>query len=204
MGWLIARAKNMTAGGWAGFLAVVVLVGLGLFVAGARWVNTSPNRCATCHPVLTELWRESQGHPADRVTCYQCHARHAELPESANAFGYVRDRLIPEGYAAFEERVEARCEGCHTDIRSKTEENRKLIRINHKVHLAKTDPQGNPLDLGCLDCHRSIAHDKAEVPTWRPRMYGCFTGDCHRKDRNKDNCRRCHYQHLAEPGAEVL
>ncbi len=204
MGWLIRRVQRMSRGGVAGFLAVVALGGVAVFLWGARVINSTPSQCATCHPVLTEMWRGSQGHPADRVTCYQCHARHVELPASPNLLGYVRDRIIPEKYAASDDRIESRCEGCHSGIRSATEERRKVVRINHKVHLSGKDAQGKPLNLGCLDCHRSIAHDKAEVPTNRPRMYGCFTGDCHRKDRNKDNCTRCHYQRLVEPGATLL
>ncbi len=204
MGWVIERFQRMTRGGLAGFLAVLVLAGVGLFLAAARVINSTPGQCATCHPVLTAMWEESQGHPADKVTCYQCHAQHAKLPESLNVLAYVRDTAIPEKYASAKERVEARCEGCHADIRGAEKEKDRIIRINHKVHLTGTDAQGRPLNLSCMDCHRSIAHDKAEVPTNRPRMYGCFTGDCHRKDRNKDNCKRCHYQKLTEPGATVL
>ena len=69
-----------------------------------------------------------------------------------------------------------------------------------RILRAPRDPEGKPLGLGCLDCHRNIAHDKAQVETNRPTMRGCFVGECHRKDRNKDNCRRCHYQQLTEPG----
>ncbi len=199
---LIRRFSRMTKGGIAGFLAVLALAGLTAFVAGARWVNTSPSQCASCHPELTAMWKRSQAHPADRVSCHGCHAQHGELPESPNVLAYVRDTLIPEKYLAADERIEPLCEGCHEGIRAAETERDKIIKLNHKVHLAP--PADGQAPLGCLDCHRNIAHDKAQVETNRPTMAGCFTGDCHRKDRNKDNCRRCHYQHLAEPSPEVL
>ncbi len=201
---LIDRLSRLSKGGVAGLIAVLAVAGLGLFVWVARTVNTAPAQCATCHPQLTAMWERSSGHPADRATCYQCHAQHAELPESPNAAGFVRDQWIPEKYMASDDRIEGRCSGCHADIRTASEERKKVIRINHKVHLTGTDARGRPLDLGCLDCHRNIAHDKAQIETNRPRMSGCFVGECHRKDRTKDNCRRCHYQQLTDPEQQVL
>ena len=44
------------------------------------------------------MWERSQGHPADKVGCYQCHAGHAEPPASINVGAVVRDQLIPEKY----------------------------------------------------------------------------------------------------------
>lgn len=488
---VIKRLGQMTKGGIAGFLAVLALAGVAVFFWAARTINTTPAQCATCHSELTAMWTRSQGHPADRVTCYQCHAQHAELPESANLGAFVRDQLIPEKYFAADERIAARCEGCHeaartsgtglgavevkgalrssagallsvapeerrvavstavlaadgapleagrvgasvvrylrdrewiraaqtargagwaealTELRSDLEaavrsrplseeagepeewlaqalaelressgeliqdlplaplpegekvvrvtsgvltpldtrvdrggdvvmpaplpgpatlaarvsdavasvaaalesqeglsyedlgldgsrvsalaaslggfraafqeladldpfgaattrpleeglrwlplveaedglvlelvvdagdlgaaagrfveldlgeflqaalgpfeelergmDRRKVIKANHKVHLVSArDEQGQPLGLGCLDCHRSIVHDKARVETNRPTMAGCFAGQCHQRDRNKDNCQRCHYQRLIEPGQELL
>ncbi len=201
---LTRRVAQMTRGGIAGLIAVLVLAGVVGFFLTARYLNTTPAQCATCHPVLTAMWERSQGHPADRVTCYECHAQHAELPGSPNMFGFVRDQIIPEKYLSTDERVEARCQGCH-EMRAAETEVKKIIRVNHKVHLVTgVDLQGQPLEMGCLDCHRNIAHDKAQIETYRPRMAGCFLGDCHRKDRNKDNCRRCHYQHLTEPDQPLL
>lgn len=509
---LIRRFAQMTRGGIAGFLTVVVLAGVAAFFWVARTINTAPAQCATCHPELTAMWKRSQGHPADRVTCHQCHAAHAEPPSSLNVGAFVRDQLIPEKYLGQDERIQGRCEGCHGDTRrsgtgrelaaaksalrealglaahldvedrripldpqglavkgravaavplleasvralrergwrsaakaagigenleglgdelaamaqslgaaslsedllvsrlgqpppgvegdaepvdrdkvaaaheritaaiqlagaalgavaaelprtAATEagspvriesaslrslgdqsqppagpgtsdrepkdpesvtaaataalaslggategvpglqyadlgvdadalgrvterlgrisaafalggdaarararaqqllgtalaelpraeaedglalefalganpagasasvdlealltaaaagfrerelagERQKVIHVNHKLHLVSArDDLGKPLDLGCLSCHRSIAHDKRQVETNRPSMAGCFAGDCHRRDRNKDNCQRCHYQQLTEPGQQVL
>lgn len=204
MNFLTRRIAQMTRGGIAGLIAVLVLAGAVGFFLAARHLNTTPDQCATCHPVLTAMWERSQGHPADEVTCYECHAQHAELPDSPNLFGYVRDQIIPEKYLSADERVEARCQSCH-EMRNAEKETEKIIRVNHKVHLVTgLDGQGRPLEMKCLDCHRNIAHDTAAIETYRPRMVGCFVGDCHQKDRNKDNCRRCHYQHLAEPGQPLL
>jgi hypothetical protein len=115
---LIKRLEGMTKGGIAGLLAVLALAGVAAFVWVARTVNTAPAQCASCHLELTAMWKRSQGHPADRVTCYQCHAQHAQLPESPNLGAFVRDQLIPEKYLSSDERINARCEGCHQGIRA--------------------------------------------------------------------------------------
>ncbi|MEW6489064.1 MAG: hypothetical protein AB1578_14250, partial [Thermodesulfobacteriota bacterium] len=114
---LIKRLAGMTKGGIAGFLAVLALAGVAGFVWMARTINTAPAQCASCHLELTAMWKRSQGHPAERVTCYECHAQHAELPESPNLGAFVRDQLIPEKYLSSDERINARCEGCHQGIR---------------------------------------------------------------------------------------
>ncbi|MDW7709017.1 MAG: hypothetical protein SCH98_00980 [Deferrisomatales bacterium] len=484
---VIKRLGQMTKGGIAGFLAVLALAGVAVFFWGARTINVTPAQCVTCHAELTEMWQRSQGHPAEKVTCHQCHAPHAALPESPNLIAFVRDQLIPEKYLATDERIAARCEECHGEVRASGTglgavqakgalrsalsaalagapevralvvptgalgaedvvrgealgasavrylrdrewvgaargvagdrwqavldslredlgavaavqvpaapeaearlapalaelrgaaqalladlprgplpprgeelrivsgvlrpleaaearpedavtpvlpaparalaegvlfalssvaegleaedglpydgvgldgervaalqrtldelaqylrdaeeaklsaaaagsleaavgwlpvvesedglrlelsvepvaprpgeegfvaldlvelvgaaldafdelgrglEERKVVQANHKVHLvAARDERGELLGLGCLDCHRSIAHDKNRLETNRATMAGCFAGQCHQADRNKDNCRRCHYQHLVEPGQEVL
>jgi len=190
---------SLSRGGLAGLLSALALAGVGLFLVAARTINTVPAQCATCHPTVTALWQQSQGHPADRVTCYQCHAPHPELPESVNVVVQLRDALIPERYRAVDERVQGRCEGCHEGIREAKEETKKIIRLNHQMHLVTgKDPEGKPLSMACLDCHRSIAHELGPAATNRPKMSGCFAGKCHVEDRNDTNCRRCHYQQLAE------
>ncbi|GAB4261663.1 MAG: hypothetical protein Kow0092_11380 [Deferrisomatales bacterium] len=205
MRFFVKRFSQMTRGGIAGFIAVLAAAGVGLFLWGARVIQTTPHQCATCHPDLTAMWKRSQGHPADQVTCTQCHGEHAAPPASANVFAYVRDLAIPTAYWSADAAVEARCEGCHGEIRQAETERGKLIKVNHKLHLgAAKGPDGAPLEMRCLDCHRNLAHDKAQIETNRPTMAGCFAGECHRKDRNKDNCRRCHYQDLTEPGEQVL
>ena len=168
-------------------------------------MNTAPTECATCHPELTAMWKRSHGHPADRVTCHECHAEHQKAPVGPNLAAYARDRFIPEKYLSTDERLERRCESCHRDMRTADKEKKQIIKLNHKVHLAPLkDAQGKESRLGCVACHRNVAHDKAEVETNRPRMAGCFMGECHRKDRNKDNCLRCHYQQLVEPEQKIL
>jgi hypothetical protein len=205
MGFLWKRLSNMSLGGIVGLAAVVLVAGVALFAWGARWVNTSPNQCATCHPELTAMWKRSQGHPSDKVTCHECHAEHQQAPVGPNLAAYARDTFIPEKYLSTDKRLEARCETCHKDMRKTDKEKRQIVKINHKVHLAPlTDTQGRVVTLTCLSCHRNLAHDKAQIETNRPRMAGCFAGECHRKDRNKDNCLRCHYQQLVEPETKIL
>lgn len=203
MGFLWKRLSGMTRGGIAGLIAVLLAAGVSVFIAGARWVNTSPQQCQTCHPELTAMWSRSHGHPADKVTCYQCHAQHTP-PAGPNLAAYARDAVIPEKYLAGADRVESRCKGCHLGMEKLDKEKRPVIKLNHKIHLAPlNDGKGQMVKLGCLSCHRDIAHDKSEIETNRPKMSGCFTGECHRKDRNKDNCLRCHYQKLVEAGQIV-
>lgn len=115
---LFSPLRNMTRGGIAGLLTVLTVAGVVLFFAAARWVNTSPSQCVTCHPQMTALWQRSQGHPAARVSCYQCHADHAAPPDSLNLGAVVRDQLVPEKYLSSDQRIEGRCELCHADTRS--------------------------------------------------------------------------------------
>jgi len=139
------RLAQMTWGGIAGFLAVVVLAGVVVFFWVARTVNTAPAQCATCHPELTAMWHRSQGHPADRVTCYECHAQHAEAPDSLNVGAFVRDQLIPEKYLSADERVQARCEGCHAEMRS-SGTGRELVAAKYGLREALAAVSG--LDAG--------------------------------------------------------
>jgi nitrate/TMAO reductase-like tetraheme cytochrome c subunit len=197
---LLQLPLTLTRGGIAGLLALLVLTGVGVFVVAARTINTAPAQCATCHPTVTTLWQQSRSHPAEKVGCAQCHAPHPALPQGVNVAVQLRDALIPERYRNLPERLEARCEGCHDAIRGAAEEAKKIIRINHQLHLTTgRDPAGQPLGMTCLDCHRSVAHELGPGATNRPRMSGCFAGSCHAEDRNDTNCRRCHYQQLTEP-----
>ena len=199
--YLFQRLMGMNLGGIFGFLAIVGLVGLTGFILMARVVNTAPAQCASCHPVVTAMWENSGSHPADKVTCSQCHDQDVEL--GSNLFSYLRDIAIPEKFSADPARIEPRCLECHADIPEAAEEVKKLIRINHKVHLsAPLVVAGEPIELACLDCHGSLVHDHAAQPTYRPVMAGCFAGACHAEDRNSDNCRRCHYQQLLETAVE--
>lgn len=191
----------MSLGGIIGFIAVLAFGGLVLFIAGARTINTTPAQCASCHPEVTAMWEESLSHPAGKVTCYECHAQHAELPDSVNLLAYLRDKFIPEKYLLEDMRVESRCVECHGYMDTVETEKKKLIKVNHKKHLSEAIwSNGVAISMGCLDCHRNVAHDKARTATNRPPMSSCFVGGCHAEDSNKDRCERCHYQMLKEPG----
>ena len=206
MRFLLDRFLKMSLGGIFGFLAVVAAVGVVGFFWIAHTVNTSPSQCASCHPEITQLWQDSQGHPADQVSCYQCHAQHPTLPDSPNVFAYVRDTLIPEKYRSSVDRVQSRCMECHEGIPTAETEQKKLVKINHKVHLVDPLPvEGQePVTLGCLDCHATIAHDLGDRMTNRPRMAGCFAGACHKKDRTKEGCLTCHYQMLLDETGQLV
>ncbi len=196
---LIDRIMNLSRLGIAMFLGALAILGLTAFVLVARFVNTAPVQCASCHPEMTALWKSSRVHPAGQVSCYRCHADHATLPQGFNLPGYVRDLLIPERYMASKERLIGRCLECHAEIPRNVAERGKFIKVNHKVHLERPlIRDGKEIRLDCVECHASIAHDLTDRPTNRPKMQGCFAGGCHVKDRKADSCTRCHYQNLLE------
>ncbi len=201
MQFFIDRIKGLSGAGIAGLIVVFAVVGVVLFITGARYINTAPAQCASCHPVITDMWKSSLNHPAEQVTCHECHAGHPELKASPNVLAFIRDTFIPEKYMATTERTEERCTECHNNIASSEKELSKLIKINHKAHLAAPIEQsGLEVNLGCVDCHFNIAHDKAEEQTNRPPMYSCFVSECHQKERNRDRCQKCHYQMLTDSG----
>lgn len=186
---------------WAILVLALLFAGVGVvgFFHFAKYVNTDPSQCANCHPQMTALWKRSIGHPADKVTCFECHAAHVEETVQQNLLVYYRDRLIPEKYMASTDRLEFHCLRCHKEAREAATEKKKIIKVNHKVHLEKPIPQdGRDIKLGCVDCHVNIAHDKAEEETNRPTMMSCFVARCHQKERNRDFCEKCHYQKLEE------
>jgi hypothetical protein len=196
---LIDRLKNLSGLGIAALIASLAFMGLVAFVLVARTINTTPAQCASCHPEMTALYREGKTHPVAQVTCHQCHSPHAVLPEGFNIIAYVRDVFIPEKYMASAERINGRCLECHWDLLGAEKEKGKLIKVNHKLHLAENlIVEGKPVTLGCVDCHSNVVHDRSLKPTNRPLMAGCFTAQCHVKDENKDSCLRCHYQVLIE------
>jgi hypothetical protein len=200
MRFVIERIKSVGLPGLAGFIAVIVALGLIGFVLVARFVNTSPWQCGSCHPQMTELWERSLAHPSAQVTCYECHANHPEMEDSFSSLpAFVRDTLIPEKFVATGVTIEERCISCHEKVATSEKEESRLIRVNHKIHLSSPILQkGLAIELGCMDCHKNIAHDKAQEETNRPRMYTCFVGECHPSEKNQDRCTVCHYQTLLE------
>lgn len=201
MGLFVRLFRSVNPWAYVPVAALLLVCGGLVFYRFAFYVNTSPSQCGTCHPLITSLWKQSVGHPADKVSCHECHAVHIDEADKDKMpfLSYYRDRLFPEKYMASTERVEFHCLGCHKDIPAAATEKRKLIKINHKAHLEKPIVQeGREIKLGCVDCHANIAHDKAEEETNRPPMLSCFVAQCHMKERNKDFCERCHYQKLED------
>ena len=178
-------------------LVLLVLVGstVGFFYI-ARISNTDETLCQSCHPVIYRQWHESKFHP-QKVTCYECHSQHrGPFPESDDSMiNHYRSLIIPEKFKANKQRLNENCLQCHGDIpQLKEVKETKIVKISHKKHF-KADKV--KID-NCLVCHFSITHDKFSIETNRPRMHGCFAGDCHKADRKDDKCELCHFVKLVE------
>jgi hypothetical protein len=180
-------------------ILVATVVG---FFAVARYTDKDDGLCQGCHPVIHQMWEESHSHPADQVTCYECHTKHlAAFPEDdTNLIIHYRDKIIPIHFKSGPEVLNANCLRCHPEIPQLEEVKKtRIIKISHKKHF-----KGQKVKIdSCLVCHYAVAHDKYSIPTNRPRMQGCFAGDCHKAERNKDRCELCHFVKLVEKG-EVL
>ncbi len=182
-------------------IGVMVSVVVGFF-AVARYTDKDDGLCQGCHPVIHQMWEESRSHPADKVTCYECHTKHLKaFPEDdTNLIIHYRDKIIPIHFNSGPEVLNANCLRCHPEI-PKLEEVKKtrIIKISHAKHF-----KGKKVKIdSCLVCHYPVAHDKYSLPTNRPRMQGCFAGKCHLAERKKERCELCHFVKLVEKG-EVL
>jgi hypothetical protein len=181
-------------------ILTVVTVG---FFAVARISNTDAELCRSCHPVIHRQWAQSKVHP-QTVTCYECHSRHRGAFPAADdtLFNHYRSLVIPEKFRADQERIVANCIRCHADIPEQLDKQKKtkIVKISHKKHF-----KGEKVKIdSCLTCHYSVTHDKYSVETNRPRMHGCFTGDCHVKDRRDERCDLCHYVKLTDSPEKML
>ncbi|MFB0532115.1 MAG: hypothetical protein ACETVU_00430, partial [Desulfatiglandales bacterium] len=81
----------------AGLIVLVVLIGGGGVASYlVRYSATNELVCRQCHPEISELWRESKGHPADQTRCYECHSQGLEfIPKDWNAIKHARDQFVP-------------------------------------------------------------------------------------------------------------
>jgi hypothetical protein len=180
---------------------VAVVAGVIVFFVYARVTNTDDTLCNSCHPVIYQQWHESRFHPQS-VSCYECHAKHLEaFPEPGESvYHHYLSKVIPEKFHSADSYINDNCLRCHGDI-PKSEEVKKtrIIKISHAKHF-----KGKKVKIdSCLVCHFTITHDKYSLPTNRPRMQGCFTGECHQAERNEKRCELCHFVKLVEKG-EVL
>jgi nitrate/TMAO reductase-like tetraheme cytochrome c subunit len=180
----------------SGLIALVIIVGGGGVASYlVRYSATSELVCRQCHPEISELWRESKGHPSDQTKCYECHSRGLEFtPKDWNAIKHARDQFVPPEYLADDTLTSRRCLECHKDVLNLGYKDiKKVIRFNHRIH----DGEG----LDCVDCHRQAAHEYMTGSSNRPSINECL--ECHLREfegppKNR-KCLNCHEVMLA-PG----
>jgi len=177
---------------------VAAVVGLVIFFVYARVTNTDDTLCASCHPVIYRQWAESKVHP-QKVSCYECHSPHYEAFPEAGAkeslYHHYLSKIIPEKFHSSRTHINENCLRCHSDIPQLQEVKKtRIIKISHKKHY-----KGEKVKIeNCAVCHSSITHDKYSIETNRPRMQGCFLGECHVADKKEDRCELCHFVKLVE------
>ena len=175
---------------------LVLLLGTGALVGYfVRYSATDISVCNQCHPELTNLWKNSNGHPAAQTKCYECHSKKFRiLPRDLNVFRHYRDQLVPPEYSADDDLISQQCLECHEDILDfGYPVKNKVINFNHRIHLGER--------LKCMDCHRSSGHEYMAAGSNRPTVYDCI--NCHYKEfvgppKNR-KCLNCHDVMLA-PG----
>jgi len=179
-----------------GLTVIVILIGVGGVAAyHVRYSATNERRCAQCHPEHIEMWRKSNGHPAEKTRCYECHSRAFEIiPKQWNFIKHARDQFVPPKYLADDELTSQRCLECHKDIlNSGYKVKKKIINFTHRYHFEE--------GLDCVDCHRTATHEYMTGGTNRPTVLECL--ECHRREfegpPKNQKCLNCHDVMLA-PG----
>jgi len=162
---------------WALIAAILVILaaipGLGL----VRFTTSHPLFCMNCHknqePI--DMWLPSRVHPAS-VGCVDCHTS--------------KNRFLAHSFSASEDVMNQKCMSCHTSVPGgeQMDLNKvKIVKISHKQHADKK--------VLCIDCHRSLAHDKGTPQTNRPTMEMCY--QCHQSHPRSQACDTCHPINLA-------
>jgi len=174
------------------FILVVAGGGIGYLI---RYSATSKRVCQQCHSELIELWKNSNGHPADSTACYECHSKGTKMmPANWNVLSHARDQFVPPEYLADDEHTSQRCLDCHEDVLEWGYQiKKKVIQFNHRIHRQE--------GLECVNCHRSAGHDYLTGSTNRPSIQECL--ECHIREFNgppkNQKCLNCHEVMLA-PG----
>jgi hypothetical protein len=177
-------------------IGVVVSVVVGFF-AIARYTDKDDGLCQGCHPTVHALWQNSKTHPAAKVTCYECHTKEmGTFPDKdTNPIVHYRDKIIPIYFNSGRQMLNDNCLRCHADIpKLKEVKNTRIVKISHEKHYKSEKVKIDD----CMVCHYAVAHDKFAIETNRPRMQGCFLGECHKADTKEDRCELCHFVKLVE------
>ncbi len=176
--WLIStinikNARILLKSKWVifGLGPMITLIGVAFVIWIGHLLTTHPAICLSCHARQSSIpmWAQSAIHPA-RVTCVDCHAKPGQL--------------FPRFFFA-DERVNDNCLSCHRHVVKKESGEAHHMKIAHKLHIEESK-------LMCIDCHRSIAHEKLEVGTNRPRRLTCI--ECHEEaiEGGPESCLKCH------------
>ncbi len=194
----LSFVKNLPIWLKTSLLLVAAVLGVVIFFFYARVTNTDDTLCASCHPTIYRQWKESKFHP-QTVSCYECHSPHyTAFPKvGESVYHHYLSIIIPEKFYAADSRINKNCLRCHADIPELKEVKKtRIIKISHKKHF-----KGEKVKIdNCIVCHISITHDKYSIETNRPRMQGCFLGECHVADKKEDRCELCHFIKLVEKG----
>lgn len=176
--WLISainikNARILLKSKWVifGLGPMITLIGVAFVIWTGHLLTTHPAICLSCHARQSSIpmWAQSAIHPA-RVICVDCHAKPGQL--------------FPRFFFA-DERVNDNCLSCHRHVAKKESGEAHHMKIAHKLHIEESK-------LMCIDCHRSIAHEKLEVGTNRPRRLTCI--ECHEEaiEGGPESCLKCH------------
>lgn len=169
-------------------IVVLLLAGGGLSVYLVRYSATSYRVCLECHPELIDLWKESNGHPADSTSCHECHSPgRKSLPSDWNIGKHVRNQIAPPEYLADDFLTSQRCLDCHPDVLDLGYEvQKKVIKFTHRYHIDE--------GMDCVDCHRTAGHTYMTGGSNRPSIDECR--DCHIKEFSgppkSQKCLSCH------------
>lgn len=169
-------------------IVVLILAGGGLSVYLVQYSATSERVCLECHPDIIGLWKESNGHPADLTSCYECHSPGRKvLPSDWNLGKHLRDQIAPPEYLADDLLTTQRCLDCHPEVLDPGYTVKKrVIKFTHRYHIDE--------GVDCVDCHRTAGHTYMTGSTNRPGIKECR--DCHFKEftgpPKSQKCYSCH------------
>ena len=164
-------------------ISLVIIAAVPVYIVISATVQSASITCKRCHPDVYATWKSSKEHPVS-VSCRQCHAGHPET------------QTLPPGFLADDTQVTYHCLDCHQEIIEKREVERKLIKVSHRRHYDE--------GIGCLVCHRNIAHEGPVLQNNRPSKRACYR--CHIREidgSEKDkSCSMCHHIILSTPPAQ--
>jgi nitrate/TMAO reductase-like tetraheme cytochrome c subunit len=176
-GWMslitIKKMKALLGSKWVifGVGPLLILMGVAFVIWAGNLLTTHPVICLSCHARQSSLpmWSLSQIHP-ERVSCVDCHAKPGQW--------------FPRFFYA-DERVNDNCFSCHPRVAKDEMAEAHHMKIAHKLHIEESK-------LMCIDCHRSIAHEKFEAGANRPRRLTCI--ECHEEaiEGGPESCTKCH------------